>query len=127
MEMVQIQKQQVIGWAVLTREEEGRSWKFVSPIVSQIGFDSDSSFFETQFYLKGAVNGILPAAPGTYRITTYFEDELVILGVSHPGDGLDDQYWLVYADCQLKDKAMFREENRGLAKPYNSSNCPSIK
>ena len=37
MDKIEINKQQVIGWAVVTREDGDDSWKVVEPIVSLVG------------------------------------------------------------------------------------------
>ena len=109
MEKVEINKQQVIGWVVVTREDGDDSWKVVEPIVSVIGRDRDGCFQEKQFDFDDNVLGILQAAPGTHRITTTHSDELVVLGISHPGDGLSDDYWLEEAEDELRFRAILAE------------------
>jgi hypothetical protein len=112
MEKIEIQKQQVIGWVVLTREGVDDLWNIVKPIVSLVGRDGDDLFWEKHFDFDGHVNGMLPAAPGTYRVTTNHGHYFEILGVSHPGDGISDEYWLVLAKKVLKKRALIERRVR---------------
>jgi len=100
MEKIKICKQVVIGWGVLDCPCDYKPGKVVEPIVSLVGRAGDDRFQEEHSYLSAEITAILPAAPGTYRVTTIIDGELVILGISHPGDGLRDEYWLACADEQ---------------------------
>ena len=135
---VEIQKQQVIGWALVKVVDCDDSWNAVEPIVSLVGRDGDDRFEEKQFGFDGDVTGILPAAPGTYRVTAGHDNCFVTLGISHLGDGLSDLYWLAQAEEILRERALDEKQvqswlqsesriNNQVKKPVHSSNCPSIK
>jgi hypothetical protein len=106
MKKVEIKKQVVIGWAVVHCPCETKPGKVVELIVSVVGRTGDDKFEEEHSYFGEDITRMLPAAPGTYRITTFVKGDVVILGISHPGDGLNDAYWLAAAEERLTDEAM---------------------
>jgi hypothetical protein len=97
MEEVEIQKQQVLGWAVVIRKDGDVPYKCLEPIVLSVDGVGECCIDEKNDRVEGDIAGILPAAPGTYRITTLFGNDLVVLGISHPGDGIPESEWLYAA------------------------------
>ena len=97
MEKVVIQKQAVIGWAVVTRKDGDVSYKCLEPIVLSVDGVGECCIDEKNDRVEGDIAGILPAAPETYRVTTIVEGKPVVLGISHPGDGIPESEWLYAA------------------------------
>ena len=109
MEKIEIQKQHGVGLVLVTREDGDDSWKVVKQLVYLLRHDRDDRFEEKRFYFDDDTIGILRAAACPYRITTDGEHQFAILGISHPGDGLSDEYWLPYAEDEVSWQAMLAE------------------
>lgn len=94
MDKIEMQKEQVLGWAVVIRKDGNGSYKCLEPIVLSVDGVGECCTDEKNDRVEGDIAGILPAAPETYRVKTFVEGEPVVLGISHPGDGIRDSLWL---------------------------------
>src|ERR1019366_5756646 len=62
MEKIEIQKQQVIGWAVVIRKDGDVSYKCLEPIVLSVDGVGECCIEEKNDRAEGDIAGILPAA-----------------------------------------------------------------
>ena len=77
MEKIEIQKQQVIGWAVVIRKDGDVSYKCLEPIVLSVDGVGECCIDEKNDRVEGDIAGILPAASETYRVTLSFTVSIV--------------------------------------------------
>lgn len=106
----EIQKEQVIGWAVVIRRARDISYKCLEPIVLSVDEVGVCCIDAKANRLYGDIAGILPAAPDTYRVTTLMEGVPVVLGISHPGDGIPDSLWMEDASQYFDQSAHLVDE-----------------
>ena len=101
---IENQKERVLGWAVVIRKNGDASYKCLEPIVLSVDGVGVSCIDEKNDRVVGDIAGILPAAPETYRVKTFVEGEPVVLGISHPEDGIPDSEWLMSAQGWFSEK-----------------------
>lgn len=100
-------RQAVVAWAICQDEDHSFT---AEPILSEVGLRDDGSFIRAEQKLRGvSIEKYIPAVPGTFRITIDAELQgvpfLDVLGIQHPGDGTDHEFWEAIAKQALADYA----------------------
>jgi hypothetical protein len=93
MEKVEIQKQQVIGWVIVVREDGDDSWKLENPILSR-----DCCFDAKQLHLDDNISGIILNKMET---CTDSGRHYALVGILRPGDDFSDEYSLPSVQDEL--------------------------